>query len=48
MPNDDGAVDLMESNVDEHNNVMAVHHTALNDKYVWAIKSAGIAYELRR
>ena len=42
--NDDGTVDLIESNVDEHNNVMAVHHTTLNDKYVWAIKLAGIAY----
>lgn len=36
--NDDGSVDLIESNVDEHNNVLPVKHTTLNDKYVWAIK----------
>ena len=42
--NDDGTVDLIESNVDENNNVAAVKHTTLDDRYVWAIKLAGIAY----
>ena len=42
--NDDGSVDLIESNVDEHNNVLPVKHTTLNDKYVWAVKLAGVLY----
>ena len=42
---DDGAVDLIESNVDENNQVTSVRHTTLTDKYVWAIKLAGIAYK---
>ena len=41
---DDDTVDLIESNVDEHNNVAPVRHTTLSDKYVWAIKLKGIAY----
>ena len=42
--NDDGTVDLIESNVDENNKIEPVKHTTLDDKYVWAIKLAGIAY----
>ena len=42
--NDDGSVDLIESNTDEHNNVASVRHTTLNNSYVWAIELSGIAY----
>ncbi len=42
--NEDGSVDLIESNIGRGNRVTSVKHITLTDKYVWAIKLAGIAY----
>lgn len=42
--NEDGSVDLIESNIGRGNRVTSVKHITLTDEYVWAIKLAGIAY----